>query len=288
MTDNELLKLAERVYSNLDATCRVAVGQRDPWEDQVLDFNRELGRLIDAGFDMKEWLIPESLVKPSYGQRTLPSGEVVRLRRITVEEFLRRANPAMQYLAGEIEERRHAQAGRGSMTTKPAGDLSEVWVIYGRDEDFRRTIFSLLRAVELRPIEFNRAIARSGSGSPVVLDLILREIYNAPVIVALLSPDEHAELREELRPEPKDKPEHIQAGYQPRPNVILETGMALAALRDRTILVTKDRLREISDMGGLHEVRWENTTAKRIELVERLRGLDCPVVTAGNDWLGQT
>jgi predicted nucleotide-binding protein len=283
MTDEELLELIQRVRNNLVTLSRTALSHQDTWEEHVLEFNRELRRLIAAGIDVSEWAIPESLIKPSYGRRTLPSGEEVQLRRIPGEDFYRRADPALAFLRREIN-RKSAPAGDSSMATRPTGDPSEVWVIHGRDEDFRRTIFNLLRAVELRPIEFNRAVARSGSGSPVVLDLILREIHNAPVIVALLSPDEYAELRDELRPEPKDKPENIQAGYQPRPNVILETGMALAALRDRTVLVTKDRLREISDMGGLHEVRWENTTAKRIELVERLRGLGCPVVTAGYDW----
>ncbi|MGH7963657.1 MAG: TIR domain-containing protein [Candidatus Binatia bacterium] len=99
-----------------------------------------------------------------------------------------------------------------------------------------------------------------------------------------MTPDEHAELREELRPEPKDDPRHVQAGYQPRPNVLLETGIALGALRDKTLIVVKGQLREVTNLGGVHVVHWEDSTTKRIELVERLRGLDIPVVTSGTDW----
>jgi hypothetical protein len=60
--------------------------------------------------------------------------------------------------------------------------------------------------------------------------------------------------------------------------------MALAALRDKTLLVMKGELRDISEILGVRAVRWADTIAKRIELVERLRGLGCPVVTSGSDW----
>jgi predicted nucleotide-binding protein len=119
-----------------------------------------------------------------------------------------------------------------------------------------------------------------------VLDVVLGEIRKAPAIVSLLSPDDYAELRKDLRKEPKDDPAHTQAGYQPRPNVILETGMALALMRDRTIVVTKGRLRELSDVSGLHAVQWDDTPAKRKDLVQRLQKLGLPADTTGSDWLG--
>jgi predicted nucleotide-binding protein len=288
MSDEELLDLIERVRDNLIPLSNAALNHRDPWEEHVLEFNRELQRLIAADINVSEWLIPESLIKPSYGRRTLPSGEEVRLKRVDSEEFYRRANPAVQFLNREIAKRRRALAGDSSMATKPTGDLSEVWVIYGHDEPFRKTIFDLLRTVGLKPIEFESAVKRSGSGSPFVLDVVLNEIGNAPAIVSLSTPDDHAELREEMRDDPKDAEEHRDAGYQPRPNVILETGMALAALRNRTILVTKGRLREISDMGGMHEVRWDGSLKKRNDLVNRLEAMSCPVDRSGTDWLGKS
>jgi hypothetical protein len=60
---------------------------------------------------MGEWLIPESSFKPSYGQRKLPDGRLVQLKQVTAEEFFRRANPALQYLADEISERSGVEAG---------------------------------------------------------------------------------------------------------------------------------------------------------------------------------
>ena len=284
MNDDEILELEERVYSNLAAIYRIAASHEDPWEDQVQSFNRELRRLVEYGIDLGEWLIPAALIRPSYGRRKLPSGEFIQLKRVTAEEFFQRANPAMEFLSRDIGKRKQRQSGGPQMRSASSYDPSEVWVIHGRDEEFRRIIFDLLRKVRLHPIEFTEAVARSGSGAPVVIDLVLQEIQNAPAVVALLTPDDKAELRYELRPEPKDAPDNVQAGYQPRPNVVLETGMALAALRNKTILVTKDDLREISDILGVHTVRWRDTTAKRSELVERLRGIGCPVVTSGTDW----
>jgi predicted nucleotide-binding protein len=139
----------------------------------------------------------------------------------------------------------------------------------------------------MRPIEFETVVTRSGSGSPFVLDVVLREIRRAPAIVSLLTPDDYAELREEIRAKLKDDEASKDAGYQPRPNVILETGMALAALRHRTILVTRGSLRAISDMEGLHDVRWDDTIKKRNQLLGRLLAMGCPVDRSGSDWLDE-
>ena len=175
MRDDELLELIERVYTNIDMICKVAQSHRDPWDEQVYDFNRELRKLIDAGLDFNEWLIPENLIRPMYGERRLPSGEIIRLKRITDGEFFQRSNPAVAALAREIKRRRLAISGTNAATREVPDDPAEVWVIHGRDDAFRGTIFDLLRRVRLHPIEFNQAVAGSGSGAPVVLDLILSE-----------------------------------------------------------------------------------------------------------------
>lgn len=288
MTDEERLLLIERVYSNLEMICQVGASHRDPHEEQARVFNREIHRLIAIDLDMKEWLIPEEVIKPSYGKTELSSGELVQLKRVTAEQFFLRANPARAFLASEIERRRNKISIDDSMTNEPPLDPSEVWVIYGRDEAFRRTICDLLRTTGLRPIEFETAVARCGSGSPIVLDVVLREIRRAPAIVSQLKPDDYAELREQLCAEPVDAEENKDAGFQPRPNVILETGMALAALRDKTILVTKGQLREISDILGVHAVRWDGTPTTRNVLISRLEAMGCPVNRTGSDWLDES
>src|SRR4051812_24004029 len=140
MNDSELLKLLRRVYFNLDMICKVGASHQDPHEAQARDYNRNLQRLIDADVDVSEWLIPESVIKPSYGRIDLPDGRTVQLKRVIVEEFFQRANPVMQYLADEITERSGAQAGETLMAHTPV-DSSEVWVIFGRDLALKEEIF---------------------------------------------------------------------------------------------------------------------------------------------------
>jgi predicted nucleotide-binding protein len=288
MEDEDLLELLDRVRTKLHQTVSNATHWASARDDYVLTINAELQRLADAGIDVKEWIIPESELKPSQGFRESPSGQHVPVRRMDYERFLEFVSPMLSFLDRETA-RRHAVAGK-SKTEEVSlpEDPTEVWVIYGHDEEFRRTIFDLLRSVGLKPIEFDTAVKRSGSGAPYILDLVLNEIRKAPAIVSLLTPDDYAELREELRADPKDAEEHKDAGHQPRPNVIFETGVALAALRDRTILVKKGRQREITDMGGLHEVRWDGSVRKRNDLVGRLDAMGSPVDRSGSDWLGQT
>jgi predicted nucleotide-binding protein len=285
MTDEELLELVERVRNNLVAISQTAIGHLDPWDDDVKEFNSELQRLIAADIDVSEWVIPESLVRPSYGRRRLPSGADVRINRVRRGEFTKRANPVLAYLDREVARRR-AASGDSSMATRPAGDPSEVWVIYGHDLALKNEIFDLLTNVRLHPIEFTAAVRRSGSGSPHTLDVVINAIQSAPAVIALWSPDETAELVASLRRDPAES----QAGFQPRPNVLVETGMALAVKRDRTIVVATGRLRDVTDVEGIHEVRWSDDPAQnsnaRHDLVHRLGSLGCPVNTgASSAWM---
>src|SRR5687767_10237909 len=138
MTDDELLELAERGRNNVRSIVLVGQSHRDPHDDQVYAFNRELQRLLAAGFDVEEWLIPESLLRHWYGKKRLPSGELVPLLRVTWEEFIQRANPALEYLNREVAKRRRERDSRlavqdaSSLELEPV-DPAEVWVIYGRD-----------------------------------------------------------------------------------------------------------------------------------------------------------
>jgi predicted nucleotide-binding protein len=165
-----------------------------------------------------------------------------------------------------------------------------VWVISGYDEEFRITICDLLRSVSLRPICFDEAIVRSGSGSPNDIDAVLKEMTNAPALVCLLTPDDRAELRREVLPGPRipheaDAREAMDTGFQPRPNILLTTGMALAAMRDRTVIVTLGPLREVSSLSGLHAISWRDDAKTRHDLLTRLEALGCPVDREGGHWL---
>lgn len=157
-----------------------------------------------------------------------------------------------------------------------------VMVVYGQDEDTRRDMFSFLRAVNLLPIEWNSAVAHTGKASPYVGEILTAAFAMAQAFLVLMTPDEEAVLRPELRKRPRDG----TAAYQPRPNVILEAGMALATDDARTVLVATGQLRGMSDLDGRHLIFLDNSAERRNDLIQRLRTAGCDPKTNGTDWIG--
>jgi hypothetical protein len=114
-----------------------------------------------------------------------------------------------------------------SADTTGTGDAARrrtVMVVYGRDEPTRLDIFSFLRSIDLQPVEWNEAVIRTGRATPYV-----------------------GETRDG------------SPAMQPRPNVILEAGMALATDERRTILVSV----------GPVVIRLNNSPERRNDLVQR-------------------
>jgi predicted nucleotide-binding protein len=71
---------------------------------------------------------------------------------------------------------------------------------------------------------------------------------------------------------------------QPRPNVLLEGGMALGLFPDRTVIVELGTLRPVSDIGERHVIRMNDTGERRHELAQRLQTAGCEVNMTGTDW----
>jgi predicted nucleotide-binding protein len=156
-----------------------------------------------------------------------------------------------------------------------------VMVVYGRDEDTRRDLFSFLHSLHLVPIEWNNAVAQTGKASPYVGEILTAAFSMAQAFLVLMTPDEQAALRSELCKSPRDG----DMGYQPRSNVILEAGMALAKDEARTILVSTGSLRGMSDLDGRHVVRLNNSAERRNDLIQRLKVAGCSPRTDGTDWI---
>jgi predicted nucleotide-binding protein len=156
-----------------------------------------------------------------------------------------------------------------------------VMVVYGRDEDTRRDMFNLLHSLHLLPIEWNNAVAQTGKASPYVGEILTAAFSMAQAFLVLMTPDEQAALRPELCKSHRDG----DMGYQPRPNVILEAGMALAKDEARTILVATGSLRGMSDLDGRHVVRLDNSAERRNDLIQRLKVAGCNPRTDGTDWI---
>lgn len=287
------LEEIRRLIDKLRAFLRSIEAQRVVYESDVNTYNDLISRFHSLGVSVDDdWYVPTDRLQESPQNVSYVGGTARdKERRIGQGKFRVYAVPAFEALSRELLRRESRLLPATRNNAEPRANPAEVWVIYGRNDQFRKLIFRLLRDVGLEPIEFSEAVARSGSGLPFVLDVVLNEIANAPAIVCLFTPDDYAELREELRSTPTNANDSAESerlkehGYQPRPNVLLETGMALAAMRDKTLIVSMGRLREISDLGGLHEVRWDDSPAIRLALVNRLEAMGCPVNKRGRDWL---
>lgn len=161
-------------------------------------------------------------------------------------------------------------------------DPRSVFVVHGRDEEIRKSMFNFLRALGLNPMEWSQAVQATGEPSPYIGTILDTAFSKAQAIVVLFTPDEEARLRDGLcSPDEADG----KLSHQARPNVLFEAGMAMGRYPKRTVLVEVGKLRPFSDIGGRHVIRLDNTPQKRKELAQRLKSAGCQVDTSGNDWL---
>lgn len=157
----------------------------------------------------------------------------------------------------------------------------KVFVIHGRNEVARRGMFDFLRSIGLQPIEWEQAIAMTGSGSPYIGQVLDTVFGEAQAVIVLQTPDDVGHLHDSLgRPGDPDCDPKMQA----RQNVTFEAGMAMGRDQERTILVTLGEVRQFSDVHGRHYVRMDNSTTQRQALANRLSSAGCAVELSGSDW----
>ncbi|MDJ0375876.1 nucleotide-binding protein [Cryobacterium sp. PH31-L1] len=157
-----------------------------------------------------------------------------------------------------------------------------MFVVHGRNEALRKSMFDFLRSINLSPMEWSHAVELTGEGSPYIGQVLDAALDHAAAIVVLMTPDEIAYLQPQYGyddADPETKP-----SAQARPNVLFEAGMALGRDPQRTILVEVGTVRPFSDIAGRHSVRLSNDSARRQELANRLRTAGCDVDLQGTDW----
>ena len=163
-------------------------------------------------------------------------------------------------------------------------DPRDVFVVHGRNLVARNALFAFLEALDLRPLEWQEIMDRTGSGSPYIGHALDRAFQTAQAVVVLLTPDDEARLRGPYLEEHDPSYERELTG-QARPNVLFESGMALAHNEERTILVQLGDVRPFSDIAGRHVLHLSDTPQSRNELAGRLRTAGCSANTTGNRWL---
>jgi hypothetical protein len=166
------------------------------------------------------------------------------------------------------------------VAVRAPSDPRRVAVVHGRDDESRTAVFDYLRALDLRPLEWDELVAATGRAAPFVGDVIDQLFAEAQAVVVVLTPDDVVYLHPDLAAQ---KGESLPAG-QARPNVLLEAGIALGRHPDRTVFIEIGDLRPVSDLAGRHTIR--PTTPQALHsIARRLATAGCPVDTSGSDWM---
>jgi Predicted nucleotide-binding protein containing TIR-like domain len=153
-------------------------------------------------------------------------------------------------------------------------DPARVMVVHGRNLAALNALRSFLQAVGLVPILWEDAIEETGEGSPHNLDAVTVAMALAQAVVVLFTTDDEARLMPQLN---DGNPDEAELRGQPRPNVLIEAGMAIALGRERTILTRLGRIRPASDLDGLNAVNLTNDPGPRTALRRRLLTAGCRV-----------
>lgn len=161
------------------------------------------------------------------------------------------------------------------------GSGRTVFVVHGRNEEVRKSVFEFLRAVGLRPQEWLSLLTEIGP-CPTIEQIVGRGIRRADAVVVVLTGDDEVRLRAPLVSD-NDTAAEIHFQPQARPNVLFELGLALAVAPTRTLILQIGEVKNFSDIAGRHILRMDNS--KRHELAERLRAAGCAVDISGQDWL---
>jgi predicted nucleotide-binding protein len=185
-------------------------------------------------------------------------------------------------VAPKSRARNTSNAKRQRVAQKRRG--TTVFVVHGRDLAARDAVFSFLRAVGLRPLEWTQALKLTGKGSPYVGEVLDAAFREAAAIVVLLTPDDEAKLNASFLTRRDPKHERQLTG-QARPNVLFEAGMAFGKDPNSTVLVQLGEIRPFSDVGGRHVLFLGNSPASRQEFATKLANAGCNVDTFGTDWL---
>lgn len=170
--------------------------------------------------------------------------------------------------------------GQKNTATK---DSKKVFIVHGRDIDLRDNLSMFLKSLKLSPMQWTEGVSATGKPTPFTEDVINAAFENAQAIVVLLSPDEKVFLKEEFK-----QVDDAVEGYRPRPNVIYETGIAMALHSERTLVIEAGNNLEISDLKGRNVIkineRNEVDLQQRESIISRLHTCGCLIDDSDGGW----
>jgi predicted nucleotide-binding protein len=171
-----------------------------------------------------------------------------------------------------------------TMSTVP--DKKKVFIIHGRNHAVLKEVGIFLRSMGLDPRLF-RDVRKGMGGATHVSKVVERGMEEAQGVLALITPDEFASLRTDLRKERESG--QVVERWQARPNVIFEAGMAFGRHPDRVAFAVFGDAKLFTDVDGIHLFRLTNEhgpDSSRAQLRGVLEdGMKCDVNLRSDEWM---
>jgi predicted nucleotide-binding protein len=183
-------------------------------------------------------------------------------------------NRTNEYIAGPPGYERPAQPQPTQEEAQRLRDPRRVMLVHGRNQRALDAMRAFLASLGLVPILWEDAVEETGTASPHNLDAVAAAMGLAQAVIVVFTAEDEARLIERFLLE-GEAPEELRG--QPRANVFLEAGTALALDRERTILTRLGSFRGASDIDGLNAVVLNNGVGPRSALRRRLQTAGCAV-----------
>ena len=158
--------------------------------------------------------------------------------------------------------------------------LDTVFLVHGRNLALASAVTNTLEFIGARVLDFDET-RRSPEFTGRYIGQVLDYAFSrAQAIVVILSPDDAVRIRSHFR---LDEDPRFGIEYQPRPNVLIELGMALQSHPDRLVLLEFPPLRQINDIAGLLRVTYkDDMSAFAAELQSKLLQAGCTLRAQGD------
>lgn len=162
-------------------------------------------------------------------------------------------------------------------------DKRSVFLVQGRNDQVNVALTDYLTSLDLRVLEWNEVVTLLGGGNPYIGDVIKKGMDVAAAIIVLFTPDDEVKL--DSRVAVSAKAHELETGFQPRPNVLIEAGMALAKDEQKTLIVQWGDIRPATDLGGKHLLVIGDGVQWRHDLKQRLASAGLAVHDANGRYL---
>ncbi|WUH90417.1 nucleotide-binding protein [Streptomyces sp. NBC_00433] len=256
---------------------RIRVEWGDDPERLALELREDRHTLEIAAENMRR-LIPAGALEAG------PLAADLELAASLAERF----TDELVYLAADTD-RAALAAGRRPAARPPepapwpstGRDPRAVFVAHGRDLSARKVVVDYLRALDLRPLEWESMVQDTGRAMPLVRDAIHVGLRRAQAVIVVFTPEDEVRVHRDLRLPAEGDAVEMQA----RPNVLVELGMAISEHPDSTLIMEFGRLRPLTDLAGLNVIRVSESPDWPLKTAHRLRNAGCPVDLSGQDWM---